>query len=125
MDREHGLRPRRYRLVDSAEVEVEGVGVDVDEDGCRAGEPDDVGGRGEGVSRDDHLVAWPDPEREHGEVESGGAVGDGHRVRDAARRRDEPFELLHLRPHRQRARLEDGAHLGELLLPELREREAD
>jgi hypothetical protein len=50
------------------------------------------------------------------------AVRDGDRVLDPARRGDEPLELLDLRPHRQRARLEDGAHLRQLLLPQLGER---
>ena len=50
---------------------------------------DDVRGRRERVGGDDHLVARPDPEREHGEVERGGAGRDRDRVRDLAGARDE------------------------------------
>ena len=121
MHGEHGLRARRHRLVDLRQVEVEGGGVDVDEHRRRTGEPDDVRGRGEGVGGNDHLVAFPDPERQHGEVKRGGAVRDSDGVLDATGGGDELLQLVHLRPHRQRARLEHGAHLRQLLLPELRE----
>jgi hypothetical protein len=94
---------------------------DVHEHGLRAGERDDVRRRGERVRGDDHLVAGADPEREHGEVERGGAVRDGDRVLDAAGPRDELLELRHLRAHGQGARLEHPAHLLELGFPELRE----
>ena len=54
-------------------------------------------------------------------MERRGAVRDGDGVLDAARGRDELLELLDLRAHRQGARLEDGTHLRQLLLPELGE----
>ena len=122
MNGEHRLRARRHRVVDRAEVEVEGRGIDVDEHGCRAGEPDDARRRREGVRGDDDLVSLADPERQHGEVERGSAVRDRDGVLDPARVRDELLELLYLRAHRQRARLEDLANGLQLGLAELRER---
>ena len=121
MDGEHCFRPRRHRVVDLADVEVERRRVDVDQHRRRTREPDDVRGRGEGVGRDDHLVALPDPEREHGQVEGGGAIRDGDGVLDPAGRRDELLQLLDLRPHRQGAGLEDGPDFRQLLLPQLGE----
>jgi hypothetical protein len=121
VDREHGPGPRRDGVVDLGEIEVERGGVDVDENGGRPGEPHDVRGGRERVGRHDHLVSLADPERQHREMERGGAVGDGDGVLDAARLGDELLELLHLRPHRQRARRQDGTHLRELGLAELRE----
>ena len=53
----HGFRPQVHRL-----------GVDIDEHRLRAGERDDVGGRGERVRRHDHLVARPD-QGEHCQME--------------------------------------------------------
>ena len=119
VDGEDRLRPRRDRVVHLGEIEVERLFVDVDEHRRRAREPDDVRGRRKRVGRDDHLVALSDAEREHGEVKRRGAVRDGDRVLDPAGRRDERLELLDLRPHRQRARLEHGPHLRQLRLPEL------
>ena len=58
VDGEHRLRPRRDRLVDPLEIEVERLRVDVDEHRRRAREPHDVRRRREGVGGDDHLVAF-------------------------------------------------------------------
>ena len=118
MDRQDRLRPRRD--LDLRRVEVERLRVDVDEHRRRARERDDVRGRGERVRGNDHLVAGPDPEREHGEVERRGARRDGDRVLDAARARELGLELGHLRAHRQLAGLEHLGDLGELLLADVR-----
>ena len=122
MNREHGLGARRDRVIDPREVEVEGRWVDVDEHRRRTGEPDDARGRREGVRGNDDLISLADPERQHGQVERGSAVRDRDGVLDSARVRDELLELLHLRAHRQRTRLEDLANGLQLGLAELRER---
>ena len=55
-------------------------------------------------------------------MERRSAVRDRDGVLDPAGLRDELLELLHLRPHRQRTRLEDLANGLQLGLAELRER---
>ena len=88
MHREHRLRPRRHRLVDALEIEVERVGIDVDEHGLRSGEPDDVRRRREGVGRDDHLVAsQPNLVRSRARARRGGAPQSRSRRRLRARPR--------------------------------------
>ena len=80
--------PRRDRGGDGSDVEVERVGVDVDEHRLRAAQLDGVRGRRERVGGDDHLVARADLEREQGEMERGGAGRDGRRVGRPDRLRD-------------------------------------
>jgi len=58
-------------------IEVEGLGVDVDEDGSGADHLDDVGGGDEGEGGGDDLVAGADVQGEEAAVEAGGAGGDG------------------------------------------------
>ena len=82
------LRPRRDRCRDPLDVEVERVGVDVDDHGPGATQLHRVGGGGEGVRRHDHLVARPDVERHHREVQGCRARGDGDGVLGSARDRD-------------------------------------
>ena len=89
------LRPRRD--LDLRGVDVVRRRVDVDEDGRGAGERNDVRGRGKRVGGDDHLVARPDPEREHGEVERGGARRDRDGVLDLAGGGEAGLELGDLR----------------------------
>ena len=67
VNRDNRLRPRAD--LDLCRVEIHRLGIDVDEHGLRPDEGDDVRGRGKRVGRDQHLVAGPDPEREHGEVQ--------------------------------------------------------
>ena len=67
VNRDDRLRPRAD--LDLCRVEIHRLGIDVDEHGLRPDEGDDVRGRGKRVGRDQHLVAGPDPEREHGEVQ--------------------------------------------------------
>jgi hypothetical protein len=122
MNREHGFRARRHRVVDRAEVEVERRAIDVDEHRCRPGEPDDTRGRRERVRGNDDFVSLADPEREHREMKRRSAVRDRDGVLDPAGLRNELLELLHLRPHRQRTRFEDLANGLQLGLAELRER---
>ncbi len=107
---------------DRGEVEVEGRRIDVDEHGRRPGEADDARGRRERVRGHQDLVSLADSERQDREVERSRAVRDRDGVLDPARLRNELLELLHLRPHRQRTRLEDLANGLQLGLAELRER---
>ena len=78
-----GARSRRDRGGDGSDVEVERVGVDVDQNRLRAAQLDRVRRRRERVGGDDHLVARPDLEREQGEMERCRAGRDGRRVRRA------------------------------------------
>ena len=83
----------RGPTLDVRRIDVHRLGVDVDEHRPQPGERDDVGGRRERVGGDEHLVARLEPEREHREVERGGAGGDGERVLDLARPRELGLEL--------------------------------
>jgi len=96
VDGEHRLRPRREHRGQLRKVEVERPRIHVAEHRLRAAELDGVGRRRKRVGGNDDLVAGPDPKREHGEMERGGAGGDGDRVRHAAGRGDELLELGHL-----------------------------
>ena len=68
------------RFLDPRRVDVEGVGIDIDEDRARAEVAHHFGGRGEGERRGDDLVAGPDAEREQREMQRAGAMRDRERV---------------------------------------------
>ena len=107
---EHGARPRGDGRGDVLGAGEEGVRVDVHEHGAAAAQLDDVRGGRERVRGHDHLVAGPDPEREHREVERGCPGRDRDRVRRADRLGHRTLERGDLRPHGQLAALE---HLGD------------
>jgi hypothetical protein len=90
------------------------VSVDIDEHRLQASECDDVRRRRKRVGGHEHFVAGLEAEREHGEMQRGGAGADGKRVLDLARLREARFELVDLRAHREHAALEDLTHLVEL-----------
>jgi hypothetical protein len=113
VDGDDRLRPRSDD--DLRGVEVHRLGIDVDEHGLGPDERDHVRRRRERVGGNEHLVAGPDPEREHREVERSGTRGDDDRVLCAAGHGEPALELLHLRAHRQLPALEhlsDGLRLG-------------
>ena len=107
------------------DVEVEGVRVDVDEDGAGAAQLDDVGRRRERVGGNDHLVAGADSERQHRQVQRSRARGDDDRVRGAAGLGEPLLELGHLRAHRQHPGRDDLGERGDLGLTDVRRGEAD
>ncbi len=106
-------------------VEVHRHRVDVDEHRLRARQRDDVAGGRERVGGDEHLVAGPDPEREHGHVERGRAGRDDDGVVGAAGLGEQPLELGHLRAHGELAGLDDRGELRELLLADVGRGEPD
>ena len=75
MDRDDRPRLRRDGAFESCRVEVQGFGLDVDEDGRGAGAPDGAGGREERVRRGDDLVARPDSQGHQGQEQGVGARG--------------------------------------------------
>ena len=95
---EHRARALGDRVGDEREVEVHRRRVDVDEHRPRTGERDDVRRRRERVRRDDHLVAGPDPEREHREVERSRPGGDRDGVGHVAGPRELVLELATFGP---------------------------
>ena len=103
---EHGARPLCHRFVHLLGVEVHRPRIDVDEHRPRAGERDDVRRRREGVRRNEHFVAFADPEREHRQMKRRSPRGDGDRMLDPADPCELRLELGDLRPHRQLPALE-------------------
>ena len=92
----------------------------VDEHWARADPGDHVRCRRKRVRRDDHLVSWPDPEREHGEMQRCGPGRDGERMLDSAGLGEARLELGDLRAHRQLPALEHLRHRVQLCLAEVR-----
>ena len=125
VDDEDGLRPRRQPRRDGLGGHVHRLRVDVHEHRPGAHERDDIRGRREGVSRDDHLVAGPDPEGKHGEVQRRGAGGDDDRVLDLAGGGERALELVDARAHRQLAAAKDLLDRRQLLRAEVRPGEPD
>ena len=93
------------------------TGIDVGEDGSRAGPGDRLGRRVERERGADHLVTGADPHRLERENERVGAVRDADRVRHVEVGGRLALERLDLGAEDEAARLED---LGEALL-ELRD----
>ena len=125
VDGEHGLRPRRHRVGDAGDVDVERVGIDIDEDGAGSAELDDVRRRRERVGGNDHLVAGADAERQHRQVQRRRAGRDDDRVRGAAGLREPLLELGDLRAHRQHPGRDDLGERGDLGLADVGRRESD
>ena len=106
-------------------IEVHRPRVDVDEHRRRAHVGDDVRRRRERVRRHEHLVAGPEAEREHGQVERCRPGRDDERVLDGAGLRQQRLELGHLRPHRELPALEHLGHRGRLRGAHVGAREPD
>lgn len=73
---EDGLGALGDRRLDQCRIHVEGVGINVDEDGQGAAVTDAVGGRDEGMADGDDLVARPNPDGQECEVQGRGAARD-------------------------------------------------
>jgi hypothetical protein len=125
MHGEHGLRLRRHAARGVGRVHVHRHGIDVDEHRRRAAEGDDVAGGWERVRGHEHLVARPEPERQHREVERGRPRRHRDHVLDADGVGEQRLELLDLRAHRELPGREHLADLGQLLLPHVGRGEAD
>ena len=122
-----GARARRDGRGDGRRVDAQRLGVDVAEDGPRAGADDDVGGSGPGQRRRDHLVAFPlaDAERTQRQVHRGRAGGDRERHRGLGVERELALEAARERPGRQPAGLERAQHVRALLLAQGGRREVE
>ena len=125
MHREYRLRPLRHGARDARGVEVERVGIDVDEHRATAAELDGVRRRGKRVRRDDHLVSESDPESHHREMEGRRARRDDNGICRAASTGERALELAHFRAHREHAGRNDLGHGCELGLADVRARETD
>ena len=123
--REHRSRPRRDRRGDVVGAGEERLRVDVHEHGAAATELDGVRRGRERVRGHDHLVARPDPEREHREVERRRPRRDRDRVRRPDRLGDRTLERGDLRAHRQLAGRQHVGDRRELGFAQVRPREAD
>ena len=92
MHRDDGLGARCYRGRYSHRVDVERIGLDVNENRSRAAVADGVGRRDEGEGRRDHLIAGTDVQRGQGQTQRIGARCDADTMRAVAKRRDFPLQ---------------------------------
>ena len=74
------MAPAFERLFDARGIDIEGAGIDIDENRLRAQVSQDLGGCGKGERRGDDLVAGTDAERPQREMQCAGAVRDRQRV---------------------------------------------
>ena len=105
---------------DLAWIEIERLGVDVDEHGRRAEAPDSAGGGEEGEAGQDHFVARADAERHQRQEERVAARGAADRVLDAAILGDGFLELAAGRAVNERAGAADFGHRFDDLFAEAR-----
>ena len=75
-------------------IQVEGLGVDVDEDGGGADLGDGFGGGDEGVGHRDDSITWADSGRHEGEAQGVGAGVDADAVFGVAEFGEGFFEVL-------------------------------
>ena len=100
------------RAGDSVRVDIERVGVDIDEDRRRADQRRHFGGRAKRERRTDHRVARPDalrPQRQHQRV---GAAGAGDGMARAAEFRELGLERAHFRAEDELAMAEHARNRG-------------
>ena len=79
-------------------VEVIGLGVDIDEDGCGTRIAHDIGRGDKGERGDDDLVPGANAEQHQRQMQCRGAARGGHGLLDAHIVGDQTFECGHLRP---------------------------
>ncbi len=103
MHRYDGLGPRRDGAFELLRVKIHRGVVHVHINRFRAGVGNRPARRHKSERRGDDLVARPDAEQQHGDVQRGRAAVEG----DAVFRADEPgevlFKLRHVRPQAERA----------------------
>src|SRR5689334_17298087 len=104
-DRLHRLLAKRR--LEPGGIEVEGRGIDVDEQRSRPAECHNVRGRRPGVRRYRDAIAGADVEGQQAEVQGRGAIGDGNGVLGAGVARDGFLELGHLPTLDQEPGLQD------------------
>ena len=124
VDRHDGLGHGRDGAGDGRGVDVQRIGVDVDEDRARAGLHDRFGGRIEGEGRGDDLVALAHAGRLQGDRQAIGAVSHADRGVGRQILGDLGLERFHVGPQNELSAahdVEDGgldfvAHVGDLPL---------
>jgi hypothetical protein len=121
--RDQRARGGRDPARDVGGVDAQRLGVDVGEDRARTAQLDDVGRRRPGEGRHDDLVARPQPERGHGQVQARGRGVHGDRLAHAEPLAESGLEALDLRPARDPARAQRVDHLGDLVVLDRRARE--
>jgi hypothetical protein len=126
------LGPRRDCCRSRGDIDVEGVGADVNNDGRRAEIPDHLGCRGEGPGGHDHLVARADPQGFERQMESGRGGVDRDTVPSldvcsvGGQRRDKlPLEGGSVGAGRQPPRAHGLDNGSDLRLTDVRHREGD
>jgi hypothetical protein len=92
VDRHDRLRPGSELALDVSRVDLPGGSVGVGEHWCGSGAGDRVRRSDIREDRNDHLVAWPDAEGEHRQVQRHRAVAHGRCVRCTDPLRELPFE---------------------------------
>ena len=106
-------------------IDVQGLGIDVDEDRLRALVEQAVGRGDEGEGAGDDLVALAPAELAHAEVERRGAARHRDRVLDPEEVGEGALEALPHRPEREPPRAQDLEHQLLLALAEVRARQRD
>jgi hypothetical protein len=107
VDGENGAGTRGDGRGDGGGGEVQGVGVDVHEDGRCTDVADGVGGGDEGEGRNDDLVVCTDIQSEQRQVQASGAGADSDGVRHGGEGGEGGFEVSEAR-----AEAEVGAAQG-------------
>ncbi len=97
---------RRDGAREAGHVDIEGLGVDIDEDRRRAEQRHDFGGGAEGEGRTKHGIAGADTLRHQHQQQRVGAAGATHRMAGPGERRKVGFELPHFRAHDELAVIE-------------------
>ena len=100
------------RRFEAGDVDVVGVGIDVDEHRLGLGQRHDFGRRGEGEARHEHRIARADAGGIERQQQRVGAVGAGDRVLDADIGGELALELGDLRPENVVAAFDDAIDGG-------------
>jgi hypothetical protein len=118
MDGKDPARSRGDALLDEGRVQVECLGVDVDEDGSGPHAVDRLGGRDERERGGDDLVPGLDAERLKPQYESVGAGAEGDRVGDPQIGGHLRLQRVDVRAEDETPRPENPLHGGLDLVPE-------
>ncbi len=120
MHRHDRLGARRDRRDRGGRIDVERVGLDVDEHRLRADPGDAAGGREERIGARDHLVAGPDVQRHQRREHRVGAGRQADGVRRVQVRFQLALEAFDLGPHDEALAVADSGHRLEQGLPQRR-----
>jgi len=102
-DGQDGLGPRCDGRFDEVDIDVIGLGLDVDKDRLCADQADDFGGADPGKRDRDDFVAGADPQGAKRDFEAVGSASHGDRMPDADKGRERGLELGDLGAHDEMA----------------------